>query len=644
MNNRELLLIETDEFTLLVRGPLPSAGAFALRGFSPGVRPALQPREAFHVELPSGDFSYPLLRVRCPSPRLRAAKVSVSTPFDQGDCWPLFFEHVDYQVLLTGASGRRFELRHADPNITANLSRGRDACFGTFNFGANVGTSRFEVVEEGHVFVSLDFLVCSTKIDFLRERHAMLRDLTRAHHALMFQVFKPTASSGAATTQMALGLEWLVTFADLAHDVQKTATRIEQQAHNRIVSQEEIVATRKIKRPGKTLLRQMATRGKDQVLSRRGVLVERRRVQVSTPENRYLKFLMRRLVSAGQGWVEHARGLPVWSAKKDDESQNKSGAFALIDAIDANLTRLERSLKGDFWTAVGEELPVLLNKTTFLFHDLFVRFEKLSRTIHRGVSLHEAGSRTIYTLSMEKLFEAWTYLRLVEIASTLVNGPGSVAFPKIEADTFRAVLQTGQAARVVVSDKVSITAQRTYKKYTPGLSDLYFSPLVEQKPDLVFEVRNGGSIHLLDAKYRVHVAVRRDHRLVSLGNADLVTQDLAGVVVLMSPKEEDINAMHRYKDAIRFRSGLSDAETTAARRAAKLGVILYPRKPTAAEQASLERGLHTLSRFEIGAVPLAPGEPDTQWQTALATGDWIPVDPETEQVRVLAGVVARMLA
>jgi hypothetical protein len=648
----ELLTIETDDFSLVIKGPLPSPHSFALRDFVGGRREPLRPRDAEHLAFHVGSTPYPLLRVECVSPRFSPNRVRVQSgsifEAEDGERFlPLFFEHVDYQVLLSNANGRRFQLQHAYPSIAANLTVFDDhshTTAGTFNFAANVGQSSFQIVEDGKTHLVISFVVFSSKIDFLHDRHAMLRDLSRVHNALMFQLFRPTSSAGASTSGAGLGLEWLVNFHGLSREIIKTAQRIERKAHNQIVTQDEITATRKIKRPNKSLMRQMTTRGKAEVLARRSVTVERRRLQVNTPENRYLKFLMRRLVTVGGKWVAHARTLPSWgAARSDEEDAAKANAHKLLDDIAADLTRLERGLKGKFWTEVGEELPSLLNKTTFLFHDLFLRFEKLYKTVNRGVTLHQRGTRTIYTLSMEKLYEVWTYLKLTQIASTLVNGAENPVLPKIEADAFQAILKTGEGARIAISDTVSICAQRTFRRYTPALPDLYFSPLVAQEPDLVFEVQSGGVINLLDAKYRVNVATRRGGKLLALNSAGLIAEDLAGAAVLMSPKDDDINAMHRYKDAIRYRQSPSDADTADAHRATHIGVILYPRKPAAVEKASIERNLDLLQRFEIGAVPLSPGEPDAEWPEKYASHEWAPDSSQTEQVRIFAFIVAAML-
>lgn len=115
-----------------------------------------------------------------------------------------------------------------------------------------------------------------------------------------------------------------------------------------------------------------------------------------------------------------------------------------------------------------------------------------------------------------------------------------------------------------------------------------------------------------------------------------MAQSLDDALLELSPKDEDINVMHRYRDAI-LRRGPENP------RAARYGLILYPHKITDAEREEVQARWQLLHQFEIGAVPLSPGESDQEWLAAHAQQDWVPSTPETEQVRVLAAAIARML-
>ena len=672
----ELLAVETADFALFIRGPRPCLGAFALRGWRSGgfsARRETSPlaRVAENITLryqyEGLAIAQPLLCVECVSPLLNAANVTVrvgteisgvefgddnSNTDAEPQFLPLFFENVEYRVLLTGAPERRVTLNCAAPSLLRGLTNfeARGAMAGTLNFGGNVGQTTFTIEENGKPRLVLSLTVFSAKVDFGRDRLAMIGELSALHRALLLRLLRPTATLGAGVQGKANGLEWLVNLSAEAQEIETTLRRIAERAHHQLSVVEEVRAPRKLKRPGRALSRRMTTQGKDAVLLRRNLPTERRVVQVGTPENRYLKFLARRLHTIGHKWLSLAR------ARYGQPAAGESDAGAQLDRISATLGRIGRALQSEFWREVGEELPVLLNRTTFNFQEPMVRFERRCKAVARALSLDEAGERLLSSVSMEQLYELWTYCKLAEITAHLVIGPGQNPLSeRIKVDAFAATLQVGRGATLHIGDEVTLSAQRRFPTYERRGASHYFSPLVPQQPDLVFEMRKRDTLHILDAKYRLMAlvvpAVGQSGQGVILNSAGLAAHDLEGAEVRVSPREDDINVMHRYRDAIRVLStGQSDRnneledEALPTCPAACYGVILYPHRPELGEAEAVERALRRLRRFEIGAIPLCPGAPDAGWEIALEDGQVVPYSAGAEQVRALARVVAAMLA
>lgn len=670
----ELLAIETTDFSLSIKGPLPSAGAFALRAWAAnGVSAAREATPSSHVvenivlrtPYQGRSIAQPLLRVECASARLRSHEVEVrvgtaqtivaqiadgsnAETEDERHYLPLFFENVEYQVLLSITSERHISLGADAPSLLRSLTafESRGIVAGTLNFGGNVGQSRLIIEESGKPLLIISFVVFSAKVDFGRDRLAMTDELSALHRVLLLRLLRPTAAIGASAKGKATGLEWLVNLAEQADDVEATLRRIAQRAHHQLSVVEEIRSPRKLRRPGRALARRIATQGKDAVLSRRSLPIERRCVQVGTPENRYLKFLARRLVTTGHKWLVIAR--------KRYERDGENDAGAQLDRISAVLGRIGRALKSDFWNEVGQESPVLLNHTTFNFQEPFVRFEKRCKAIGRALTLDEAGERLLSTVSMEQLYELWTYCKLAEITAHLLDGAGENPLLKnIKVEAFAVTLQFGKKAAISIGDDITLSAQRRFKTYENRGASRYFSPLVPQEPDLVFEMRSRDVLHILDAKYRLlATATPPDGRPIMLNSAGLAAHDLSGAPVRVSPREDDINVMHRYRDAIRVLNESEEDETDesefsefiATRPAAGYGVILYPHRPTPEETEATLNALKQLRRFGIGAVPLCPGAPDEDWPSALGDEPIVPDGAGVEQVRALARIVSAMLA
>jgi hypothetical protein len=220
-----------------------------------------------------------------------------------------------------------------------------------------------------------------------------------------------------------------------------------------------------------------------------------------------------------------------------------------------------------------------------------------------------------------------------------VIGGDSRLIPKAKVDTFQAVLKTGRDSRININEDIAIGIKWLFSTDT---QKTYFSPLVSQEPDLIFEVKNRNEINLLDAKYRIKILVRRETTFYSLSITELITENLIHETIKYRPKDEDINIMHRYKDAIRKFVMTGDNQTS--RSATRIGVILYPHKPEHIELENIKSSISFLEQFSIGAVPLAPGTVDDDWLDVYKNLDeLIPSAITIEQIRIFANIVNKMI-
>jgi predicted component of viral defense system (DUF524 family) len=632
-----LFSLSTADFELSFSGTVPLANSYSLRDFNGGIEETNNntPNKLKRITM-QGYEGFPLLEVNCITNRynLSDSDLTIATKFskDGQDYYlPLFFENIDYQIHLTKSTSNQITLWHDSYNIRSKLFylEKHNTLSGSINFGNNVGITTFEIREGKKTLITLSFTVFSVKVDFLADRQKMIDELSNVHNTLIYQLFNPTKSLGATEQDRSLGIEWLTNFNNLSQEVLKIVERIERKAHNQIQSSNEVISIHKVKRPNKSLSHLINTRGKKELLNRRNVLLERRKVSVNTLENRYIKSLMRQLAISGRKWIKYVHSSNLESLKRIRDNEE------IIKKIELNIRRLHRALKNEFWNAVGDELPTLKNKTSFLFHDLFVKFEKLYKTINRGISVHLDGSRFIHTISIDKLYEIWAYCKLAEIIAGIINGIQSNSVPKIKIDTFQAVLETGRKSKIRVSNDVVIGTQWLF---TRDAKRTYFSPLVSQQPDLIFEVKSKNELNILDAKYKISIIEESATGYSPLGITKLISEEFSGEKTIYQPKDEDINTMHRYRDAIRKTVTLDGNEAFEV--ATRIGVILYPHKPSLLELEKIKVGLKSLEKFNIGAVPLSPGISDEKWLENYSDLDKvIPNDPSIEQIRIFANIV-----
>jgi hypothetical protein len=114
--------------------------------------------------------------------------------------------------------------------------------------------------------------------------------------------------------------------------------------------------------------------------------------------------------------------------------------------------------------------------------------------------------------------------------------------------------------------------------YNPLMDPIYTTP---QRPDAVIEIRAADVRIILDAKYRLQF----DAEYVRVYGGP-------------GPTEDDINKMHRYRDAVLFQLG------TEVRKASE-AVALFPLPPSE-PYAGLHRFHRSLDLVGIGGIPCYP--------------------------------------
>ncbi|WP_199426981.1 DUF2357 domain-containing protein [Thermaerobacillus caldiproteolyticus] len=643
MGKGELLTIKTDKFLLSFVGPMPCKNSFVLNKFSGGEKIQNKSNEIINIVYSDFFNLIPIVRLESKSIEYKSdnVEVKVNSYFhSEGTIkyLPLFYENIDYQVHLSPlekSNKNKYTLWHEHSSINKNLSYfdEHQSFSGTFNFRNDVGTTKFEIKENDRIILTLHFTVFSLKVDYLTERFYMINELKELHNNLLFELFKPTSSNAESTRDKTSGLEWLISFYKLSNQLIDLINRIEKKAHNKLVKEKKIQRVDKLKRPSKELLKQVNKLGKEVVLNKKNVIVESKKTDLNTDENKYIKYLIRTIIKKGNTWISYIKN----SENKSLIELREEHFFKLIQS---NFKKLTKIVKNDFWSKVEDNSEALKNKTNFIFHDEFMKFEKLVKLTKKGVTLQQKGNRSIFTVSMDDLYEYWTFCKLAEIVSGILYNDEKRLALKIKTDAFRAILETGQASKIYIDKGISLSTNRLFKT---DLTATYFSPFVSQKPDLVFEIKNNHQLNILDAKYKLDIALRVQNGYKSLSNKDLISLDLSQYStddILYLPKDEDINTMHRYKDAIQ--TNLIENGHKVTKKAVNRGIILYPHKPSHQDENRFKEYLQRIDLFKIGAIPLAPGKKDVDWKKY--NSNVIPENfVDTEQIRLLATQVHSML-
>ncbi|TSI09741.1 DUF2357 domain-containing protein [Lysinibacillus sp. BW-2-10] len=497
---------------------------------------------------------------------------------------PIFFENGRYEVQIMPKKDVPIQFYHeyegfrkaVRPILNTKLLSG------TLHFQNEVGFSNFEIRDDhGNPLLSVVIEVYPTKLDYKKDYRALLTEVSEEVYNLAYDFLKRTFLKGSAEVyHEPTGVEFYRLIEKHYEAYMKAVNFVEQKPHRKLETIYEEVRGDRLRKQdavGRAYLRKNANlfievekgiqlNGK-QMMPQKGLLA--RKVHTfDTHENRYVKMTLERLSQR----IEQLY-LSIQKAKEHYQLEPDQDVLSILDRM---RDELSKKLKKPFWQSIGRldrsVMSVVLQMATG-YRDVY----QIYATLSKGIIL----SGEIYKMSMKDialLYEYWTFLRLGRILKEKCD--------EISQDIIK-VSSNG----LVVNLKKGSGAKRIFRNKTTGeiikLQYQYYTErkavTVRQIPDTMLIIEKLGRdydfLYIFDAKYRIN-----------FGNDE--SNNSPG------PMEDDINTMHRYRDAIVVES------EGAYERTAFGAYVLFPWNE---QDRYREHHLYkSIEKVNIGGLPFLP--------------------------------------
>lgn len=467
---------------------------------------------------------------------------------------PLLVEHAQYDIYLHGPSPRLLDTVPRAETVKLRY-RTESMSHYALNYGSAVGdVAWLWRTPEGEVAVDLE--VFPTKLDYREDFAAIKEDIRRLARLLLADIAGVTGAGFAPLQEpQEAQIEWLeqVRRESLALREAMTALlpRLREQVHH-----VEIVA------PADRLRGKRPARRRDNALLALGlapamVAVRSAELTEATALNGHLRWEVDRFLSIGQQVLSSD-----WFLAADNRFRE-----ALRAALDAAWEWRKRLASAP----PVRELPHLQTRLRDpLYARAFASLRRLRLGLHEGQSPELLGLKNLWLL-----YEYWVFLQLVELLKSRFPTVTAASPSLVREIGGQLYLVKGNESRIVLGDPVGREVACFYNRAFTNL------PTTGQRPDITIELLESHELLLVDAKYRLGRTPRYLERYGMPG-----------------PEEEDINVLHRYRDAI---IELEDPE----RKPVVGGLIAFP-----GPELEGYRDHHFFRSWEtarIGGVPMLPG-------------------------------------
>lgn len=490
---------------------------------------------------------------------------------------PLFYESVGYDIYF----------EKDDTSVTITLPAkadprriGPNAEHHFLNFGNNVGFADIVIRGlAGKAGIRLE--VFSRKVDYRTDYLAMrteisgiLRNLAMAANSKTYGLAAPVRDRNTTL------VEWFSLIRSYFKEFVKLAQGIAKNPHLSLVKKNVTTETGRARRITRQTLARVTRRPNTGPLHLGTGFCLPRRIQevvsettFDTPENRYFKALL----------CETHRKIRtlIRTYESGDEDAERDSDSHFFDSIRCELKAMESQvgflLHLPFLGKVADATLEKPNSMVFQKHSQYARFDMLCRLLNGGLSF-SGDLVPIGVKDTALLYEYWCFLKIISLLKEHFDLEEQ-SIVQIRRMRTVVTLEKGKASTIRFKHK--LTGKELFVIYNRMFNNL---PTTSQKPDNVIQFASQERFFIFDAKYRIKFD--KDY-LKKYGKP--------------GPMEEDINTMHRYRDAI----AIPHPTTLQYRRGVVIGAaVLFPHPDE--DDYKGHRFHKSLDQVEIGGIPFLP--------------------------------------
>ncbi|WP_028590876.1 restriction endonuclease-like protein [Paenibacillus massiliensis] len=575
----ELLRVETNLFNLYIQGK--------------PFHPTVEFLQLHRTE--EGKWVDTSLQVSTLSTVLSIDKVSVFNPqlgqlssWQMGDpSYPIFFETQSYELIIEKKPDIVLTFHHENVHLRQAIKPlGKTILSGILNFQNEVGLSELELSSDGQPIFQLQLEIFPAKMDYKNDYQMILKDINQQIYNLSFDFLRRTYNlTGLKETRHQSLTEFFTILQHVFDQLVQAVERIKTSPHSKLEKDERIIDVSRAKKAGKENISFITKRPHLLVpdkklgfvqLNNQGyypshVLETKRQISYNTMENRFVRWVLLRISSK-------LKDIKARLNKKDRLQDP-----LLAKRLEFMQAQIKRLLNLDFLN-VGEMKQLSIS--------LVLQMAPGYREVYRNYLMLMKGlsiQNDLFRISMKdlaKLYEYWCFLKIHDLLSQKYELLTQDMI-KVDRTGLFVTLDRRQKAKMVYKNSLN---GEIFTLYYNALPKGDHSETLGQQPDNVLTLKKNEAAveykYIFDAKYRLNPAYE--------GTSYFRDYKMPG------PEEDDINTMHRYRDAIVY----TDTHSRELERSMFGAYVLFPYHDEARFQE--HKFYKSIELINVGAFPFLP--------------------------------------
>jgi len=500
---------------------------------------------------------------------------------------PCFYENGKYQLILEVKDDSHYEVIHMGSSLNTGFQKISNCYIGMVDFSSDIGLSNFIITKDGKDILSIDIEVFPSKIDYQKDYKDIMNEVNDEIYSLAFALMGKTyLETRLVDTKHQTNAEFISILRCIFDDLEKAIKRIIANPKHNVVTIESIRRVEKSRVSSRNTIAYLRKhssclsenkngfiKGKDKNYIATMVVDKRKITTIDIYENRFVKYMITNIIKRLNVVVKNIV-INMLNNKAKNNANNTDDKVDLHKFLKNKISILEKHLKNGFRNVsnlTGKKTMSLVFQMAPGYREVYKKYIMLSKGLALGDGLYQMTPKKLYLL-----YEMWCYMKIHHILSDLGYQVEEYGILKYKDNGFYLTLSQDSQAKMIYSNKKN-RLELWYNK-------AYSSPTTNQRPDTVLNIRNlnnedDNRVYIFDAKYRIYV-------------------DDKGKI---GPVEDDINVMHRYRDAI-----VSKLSNEVQFKYDTFGA--YVMFPYGDEEKFKEHDFYkSIEDVNIGAFPMLPG-------------------------------------
>lgn len=487
-----------------------------------------------------------------------------------------FKEYKNYEVIIECKNNSKVEFYHENNTIRNKVTptgRSGKVLSGIINFRGDIGYSDLYVLVNNREHIKVTVEVFPSKIDYKDDYKALLNDVNNEIYNLAYGFLSRTYLSAELSNKTSSTYSEFYSILNYVYkNLLKAIDIILYSPHHSLVKESRVCKYNALRNSSMETLKWLEKR--PHVMKNiNGTYIPTEALQVrkyltyNTNENKFLKFILLSIIDKINKFILNYKK-SYWAF--DDEIINKLSLMKKEIAKRINTT---------FLKDINEKYNGASISLVFSMASGYREVYKYYLMLQKGLNINS----NIFSISMKDLPLLYEYWCFIKINSLLRKKYKLISsdFIKINNEGIVVALRKGIGSTLVYENTVN--GERFEVLYNSSTQ----SGTLNQKPDNILSINKDGITQgyqfIFDAKYKADYSEAYANRYGGVG-----------------PKEEDINTMHRYRDAIVYK-----AKDEGTYRNCVFGAfVLFPFKN---EEKYKEHDFYkSIEEVNIGGIPFLP--------------------------------------